>query len=81
MKDYEYFIENLETLYTEYGHRFLVIKNEGVIADYDSFKTAYDETIKTEALGTFIIQECVDDPTKLIHHFQFNVKFTNKVSA
>ena len=60
MNDYEYFINNLSELYKKYGHRFLVIKEQQVIGTYDEFGAAYDETIKTEELGTFIIQECVD---------------------
>ena len=81
MKDYEYFINNLSELYAKYGHCFLVIKNEQVIRKYSDFKTAHDETIKTEEIGSFIIQECVDDPEKLVHRFQFNVTFPQQAST
>jgi hypothetical protein len=73
--DYEYFINNLAALYKEYGHRFLVIKNEKVISAYNSFDDAFAETIKTEPLGTFLIQECVADTAELIKTFQGNVAF------
>ena len=76
MKDYDYYISNLPDLYTEYGHCFLAIKNQKIIGVFNDFKTAYDETIRNEELGTFIIQECVDDPEKLVHHLQFNVTFS-----
>ena len=76
MKDYDYFISNLPDLYAEYGHCFLAIKNQRIIGVFDDFKTAYEETIRNEKLGTFIIQECVDDPGKLVHHLQFNVTFS-----
>jgi hypothetical protein len=75
MADYEYFIDNLVALYEEYGHRFLVIKNEKVIGAYNSFDDAFAETIKTETLGTFLIQECVADSAELIKTFQGNVSF------
>jgi hypothetical protein len=73
--DYEYFINNLATLYKEYGHRFIVIKNEKVIGAYNSFDDAFSETTKTEPLGTFLIQECVENPAELIKTFQGNVSF------
>jgi hypothetical protein len=73
--DYNYFIENLKSLYKEYGGKFLAIKDEAVIGSYDSFLDAFYETVKTQKLGTFIIQECVDDPEKLVQHFQSNVAF------
>jgi hypothetical protein len=75
LADYEYFINNLATLYKEYGHRFLVIKNERIIGSYNSFDDAFAETVRTEALGTFLIQECVSDPGELVKTFQGNVSF------
>jgi thermostable 8-oxoguanine DNA glycosylase len=75
MNDYKYFEDNLSDLFKKFGHRFIVIKNESVIGDYDTFDAAYENTVKTEELGTFIIQECVDDPEKLIKHFQSNIVF------
>ena len=81
MRDYDYFINNLADLYAEYGHRFLVIKEQSVIGAYADLKTAYRETIATEKLGTFIIQECVDDPQKLVQNFQFNVSPPRQASG
>ena len=75
MADYDFFINNLAKLYKEYGHRFLVIKNERVIGAYHSFDDAYTDTIKTEDLGTFLIQECVENPDDLIMHFSSNIEF------
>ena len=78
MADYDFFINNLTALYKEYGHRFLAIKNETVIGAYNSFDDALTETLKTEAPGTFLIQECVADPNDLILTFQGNVSFAQK---
>ena len=75
MADFDYFMNNIASLYKEYGHRFLVIKNEQVIGAYNSFDDALNETIKTEKPGTFLIQECVEDPKDLILTFQGNVAF------
>jgi len=73
--DYDYFTNNLATLYKQYGRRFLVIKNEQVIGTYNSFDDAFNETTKTEKLGTFLTQECVENPEDLILTFQGNVAF------
>jgi len=72
-QDYEYFLQNMDKFYEHYGHKFLAIKDQQVLAAYESFDLAIKTTLKTEELGTFLIQECLDDKNKLIHHFQGNV--------
>ena len=73
--DFKYFTDNLASLYKEYGHRFIVIKDRHVIGVYDEFVDAFYKTVATEEPGTFIIQECVDNPDKLIVSVQGNVTF------
>jgi len=60
-KDFEWFIENYNTLYEKYGYCFIVIKNENVIGTYNSFDEAVDITLLTEEIGSFIVQECNGD--------------------
>ena len=60
-KDFDYFLKNYHDFYSEYGHRFLVIKNESVLGAYDSEIDAITETTKEHLLGTFIVQECNGD--------------------
>jgi len=74
MDDFDFFNNNIASLYREYGHCFLVIKNEMVIGAYHSFDDAFNETTMTEKLGTFLIQECAENPEDLIIMFQDNVK-------
>ena len=38
MSDYEYFIDNLNTLFEKYGNRFLVIKDKSVIGVFEDLK-------------------------------------------
>ena len=73
--DFSFFMNNLAQLYQEYGHKFLAIKDYRVIGVYDEFVDAYYKTAATEKPGTFIIQECVDDPAKLIRTFHGNITF------
>ena len=72
-KDFEYFLQNMEKFYEEFGHKFLSIKNQEIIGVYDDFDLALHETLKRAELGTFIIQECLNDKEKLVNHFQGNV--------
>jgi hypothetical protein len=54
--DYQYFLKNRDKLYEEYPDKFLVIKDEKVIGNYDDQVEAYTETTKIHKPGTFIIQ-------------------------
>ena len=60
-RDFSWFIEHYQELYTEYGHKFLAIKNKVVLGVYDSMIDGVKATAKTEPLGTFIVQECNGD--------------------
>ena len=61
-KDFEWFKENYEELFNNYGDSILVIKDKKVIGSHKSFREALDITLLTEQIGTFIIQKC--DGTK-----------------
>jgi hypothetical protein len=43
-------------LCNKHSNKFVVIKDCKIIGVYNSFAHAYDSTIKTESLGTFIIK-------------------------
>ena len=72
-QDFDYFVKNIQKLHETYGHKFLAIKNQGVLGAYNTFSEALETTLKTEELGEFLIQECFDSKEKLINHFQGNV--------
>ena len=71
-KEYDYFISSLDELMTKYAGKYIAIKNETVIGDYDSFDDAYVQTSKAEKLGSFIIQHCVPDDEDSVAHFAWN---------
>jgi len=71
--DFDYFLENMEDLYHKYGNKFIALKSRNIIGVYDNFINAYESTLKTEEIGTFLIQECFDNKEKMVHHFQGNV--------
>lgn len=58
-KEFEYYLENQNKLVLDYNGKFIVIKNQKVIGVYASHSEAYNETLKKETLGTFLIQHCL----------------------
>lgn len=58
-KEFQYYLKNQAELVEKYNGKFIVLKNEKVIGVYDSHSNAYTETLKSEQLGTFLIQHCL----------------------
>ncbi|MFA5229355.1 MAG: hypothetical protein WC446_06360 [Candidatus Paceibacterota bacterium] len=58
--EYKYYIDHQQDLLKLYRGRFIVIKGEKIVGDYDSQAAAYLDSIKKYELGTFLIQECTD---------------------
>jgi len=73
--NYEYYIQNFDSLCTKYLDKYIVIKEQSVIGEYDSFEEAYDNTIKTEELGTFLIQHCSEESNNVNYFYSNNVVF------
>lgn len=57
-EDFNWFLENYQSIYKQYGACYVAIKNQTILGIYENYKNAVDETKKSEALGTFIIQFC-----------------------
>lgn len=57
--DFNWFLNNYDSLYKLYGHKFLVVKNKTILGAYDSIRQAVDNT--NEEFGTYIVQECNGD--------------------
>lgn len=58
-KEFTYYLKHQSDLVKKYGDRFIVLKDEKVIGVYASHFEAYNETVKKEELGTFLIQHCL----------------------
>lgn len=72
--DFNWFKENIASLYSKYGSAFLAIKNMRVLGAYATYADGVNETQKTEEIGTFIIQKCGSDEsayTNYISSFNF----------
>ena len=69
-EEFQYYLDHQSELLKKYNGKFIVIKDEHVIGSYNSQSEAYDESIKTNELGTFLIQHCLpgsDGYTQTFH--------------
>jgi hypothetical protein len=57
-QEFQYYLTHQGELVRQYNGKYLVIKNEMVIGVFDSEVDAVNETIKTQKLGTFLVQKC-----------------------
>lgn len=58
-KEFKYYLKHQPDLVKKYSGKFIVLKNEKVIGVYNSHSEAYNEAVKKEELGTFLIQHCL----------------------
>ncbi len=70
--NYNFFITSIDELCKKYEGQFVVIKDKKIIGSYRTFEEAYDETVKKEDLGTFLIQFCSKDQSALVNNFYSN---------
>lgn len=60
-KDFKFFVENYKKFYSEYGHKFIAIKNQQVLGVFDSPSEAIVKLSGQYQVGTYCIQECSGD--------------------
>ncbi|MEY3416035.1 MAG: hypothetical protein RL060_146 [Bacteroidota bacterium] len=68
--EFKFYLDNQAKLVEKYNDKFIVIKGTKVIGIYDSHSEAYNESLKKEKLGTFLIQHCLPGPesyTQIFH--------------
>ena len=56
--DYKWFLNNYNSLFEEFGPQYLSIKDKKVLGAYPTYADAVRATVKTEELGSFIVQYC-----------------------
>lgn len=55
-KEFQYYLDNQDSLVSKYEGRYIVIKNQMVIGDYDTEIEAFEASILENEVGTFLIQ-------------------------
>lgn len=69
-QEFQYYLDHQAELVKKYLNKFLVIKDQKVVAEYDTKQEAYDEASSKYELGTFLIQHCL--PGSLSHTQTFH---------
>lgn len=70
--NFSFFKSNIDDLCEKFHGKYISIKNNAVLGAFDSFDLAYNETKKTEELGTFLIMHCVKDDEANVNNFYSN---------
>jgi formyltetrahydrofolate synthetase len=56
--EFDYYLAHQNELVKKYNGKFIVIKNQAVIGDYESELEAVKKTAQEHELGTFLVQKC-----------------------
>ena len=64
-REYLWYKANEVELLAKYHGRYVVVKNEQVLGDFESRKAARLHTLKSHKAGTFIIHHCVEEKNAL----------------
>lgn len=73
--EFEYFLKNKKELVDKYDGRFIVIKDQKVIGNYESELEAVEETSKDQEVGTFLVQKCKQGDDSVTQTFHSRVYF------
>jgi hypothetical protein len=59
--EWEFYENNRDELVEKYCGKYVVISGDKVVAAYDDEKIAYNETVKTIPLGSFMIHHITEE--------------------
>lgn len=62
-KEFQYYLDHQEELLKKYFNKFLIIKDQNVVSEFETKTEAYNYATEKFELGTFLIQHCL--PGKL----------------
>ena len=74
-QEFKYFLDHKSDLLKQYAGKFIVIVGQQVIGAYDSEIDAYNESLKSHKLGTFLIQLCAPGNESYTHTFHSRAVF------
>ena len=66
--DFEWFLQQYDKLYAEYGHKFFAIRNKEILDVFDSACNAIDSLAPQYEVGEYIVQECTGDESGYTMH-------------
>ena len=62
-RDYQWFKDNYDDLFHQYGVTYLAIKDQKVLGTYPTYAEGVKRTAVSEPMGTFIVQYCNGEPS------------------
>ncbi|MBU2535233.1 MAG: hypothetical protein ABIK32_02355 [Chloroflexota bacterium] len=74
-REFNYYLEHQKELIKKYSGKFIVIKDEAVIGEYESELEAVEETSKQHELGTFLVQKCEPGSESYTYTYHSRVAF------
>ena len=66
-REFKYYQANKERLLSEHKGKFAIIKGEKILGIFDDKANAIETTKKDHPLGTFMVQEVVEDDVLTFH--------------
>ena len=73
-KEFQYYLQHQNELVARYNNRYLVIHEQQVVGDYDTFAEAVTEAQKQFRPGTFIVQRCSEGPKDYTFSYHSRVR-------
>lgn len=77
-KEYLYYKNNIDKLNTDYTNRFIIIKDETLIGDYETIEEAMAAGLSKFEPGTFLVQQCIPEDDQIMR-FYSRVSFSSDV--
>ncbi len=75
-KEFQFFLENQESLIKEYNGKVVVIKDNKILGAYDSEIEAINKTKLQHTLGTFLVQRVAHGDSGYTQTFHSRVSFS-----
>lgn len=77
-KEYLYYKNNIDKLNTDYTNRFIIIKDETLIGDYETIEEAMAAGLSKFEPGTFLVKQCIPEDDQIMR-FYSRVSFSPDV--
>jgi hypothetical protein len=75
-KEFQYYLNNQNSLVNKYNGRYIVIVEENVTGDYDSYAQTLSNSLQYYEMGTFLVQKCSPGEKDYTLYFHSRVTFT-----
>ena len=74
-KEYTFYRNNMDAFNAKYPNRFIVIKDENVIGDYETIEQAMEAGLELFEPGTFLVHHCIPEEEQTMRFYSRRVNF------